>query len=368
MATKDSGVNSDPSPASVPAHEGGSIFVRVFLAILVLAIFAVGIWLPSRGREPVFKASPSASGGPYFIFERRPKFEPSAVARIGDSNRFLVMNDKGGMLTVTPFALTTAGGHARMVEGKSFALEAEKLEGATSSLRTPGVFYVTTSFDKPGGTRNRLIKITLDEKDRLASQEVLEVYHPGKAVKEFLGQAWSKVEALALSADESRILFGVRAVGPDYKHPSFRVLILSYRMAALTEKPEMLVNVDLSPPELVGRAEAISSLEYVPGLGGYLLLTSFEAREDLPVAKQTGGHLWRLPKDLTAVSAPDAWKTLPRVTFVRKPEGVAAVSSDGSKALVVIDDDDDRKSPTGEGGKFRLKRHQAVFTLVDVPK
>ena len=285
MTAKDSGLNSDPRLASVPVHEGRKILARVLLAVLVLAIFAVGIWLPSRGREPVSEVSAPASSGSYVTFERCPKFEPSAVARIGDSDRFLVMNDKGEMPTVTVYTLTTAGGPARMVEGKSFALDAEKLEGATSSLRTPGVFYVTTSFDKPGAIRNRLIKITLDEKDRLASQEALDIYHPGKAVKEFLGHAWSKVEALALSADESRLLFGVRAVGPDYEHPSFRVVILSYRMAALTEKPELVVNVDLSSPELAGRAEGISSIEYVPGLGGYLLLTSFEARGDLPFYK-----------------------------------------------------------------------------------
>ncbi len=366
MTTKDSDGSSGCFLAKVP--ERYRIPCGILLLVLAFGMGALVMWLSSGGGEPASEAPPPASSDPYVIFERCPKFEPSAVARIGDSDRFLVMNDKDEMPTVTVFTLTTADGPARMVEGKSFAVDAEKLEGTTSSLRTPGVFYVTTSFDKPGAIRNRLIKITLDEKDRLASQEVLEVYHPGKAVKEFLGHAWSKVEALALSADESRLLFGVRAVGPDYKHPSFRVLILSYRMAALTEKPEMVVNVDLSPPELVGRAEAISSIEYVPGLGGYLLLTSFEARDDLPVAKQTGGHLWRLPKDLATVSAPDAWKTLPRVAFVRKPEGVAAATSDGSKALVVFDDDDDRKSATGEGGRFRLKHDQAVFTLVDVPK
>ncbi len=43
----------------------------------------------------------------------------------------------------------------------------------------------------------------------------------------------------------------------------------------------------------------------------------------MTLARQTGGHPWRLPKELATVSTPDAWKTLPRVTFVRKPEGVA---------------------------------------------
>ena len=366
MTAKDSDLNSDSFLASV--HERYKILGGVLLLVLAFGVGAVGMWLLSRGREPVFEVSPPASSGPYVIFERCARFEPSAVARIGDSDRFLVMNDKGDMPAVTVYTLTTADGPARMVEGKSFAVDAEKLEGATSSLQTPGVFYATTSFGRPGTGTNRLIKITLDEKGRLASQEALDVYHPGKAVKELLGHAWSKIEALALSSDESRLLFGVRAVGPDFKHPSFRVLILSYRLAALTERPEVVMNVDLSPPELAGRAEGISSIEYVPGLGGYLLLTSFEARGDLPVRRQTGGHLWRLPKELATVSAPNAWKTLPRVTFVRKPEGVAAASSDGSKALVVFDDDDDRKSPTGEGGRFRLKHDQAVFALMDVPK
>jgi hypothetical protein len=251
---------------------------------------------------------------------------------------------------------------------RSFAVEAEKLEGVTASRRTRGVFYGTTSFDRPGGGTNRLVKITLDRQGRLVSQEVLPLYHPGEAVKKQLGLPWSKVEALALTPEEDRLLLGVRAVGPDFRSPQFRVTILSYKLDALTEEPELVVNVDLSPDTLLGRPEGISSLEYVESLGSYLLLTSFEDPRDVPPIEQTGGHLWVVPSDLAAVSAPEAWRDLPRLELGRKPEGVAAASKDGSKALVVFDDDDDRKSATGEGGKFKLAPNQAVFSIVDVPR
>jgi hypothetical protein len=303
------------------------------------------------------------------VFDRRPMFEPSAVARIGDSDRFLVLNDKSGIAAATVYKLVCPPGSApQLREELSFDVDAEKLEGVTASARESGVFYATTSFDRPGEGTNRLVKITLDQQARLASQEVLPLYHPGEAVRKQLGLAWSKVEALALSPEEDRLLFGVRAAGPDFMSPSFRVTVLSYRIDALTEEPELVLNIDLSPDTILGRPEGISSLEYVDGLGSYLLLTSFEDPRDVPAVEQTGAHLWVIPGDLAAVSAPEAWRDLPRRELHRKAEGVAAVSRDGLKALIVFDDDAARKSDAGEEGKFKLAPNEAVFSVVDVPR
>ncbi len=321
--------------------------------------------IPDLGDAAETRREPSE----HVVFDRRPRFEPSAVARIGDSGRFLVLNDKTGIAAATVYALSLlpeSGPQLR--EAHSFAVEAEKLEGVTASSRVPGVFYATTSFDRPGEGTNRVVKITLDQEARLVSQEVLPLYHPGEAIKKQLGLPWSKVEALALSPEEDRLLLGLRAVGPDFMNPSFRVAILSYRMDALTEEPELVLNIDLSPDTILGRPEGISSLEYVPTLGSYLLLTSFEDPRDIPAIEQTGAHLWVIPSDLASLSTPEAWRDLPRLELSRKAEGVAAVSPDGLKALIVFDDDASRKSATGEQGKFKLAPNEAVFSVVDVPR
>ncbi len=350
------------TPHGVPAaHPASRWSSSLTLAATVLAAVSCTQALPTP------RASRESSE--YVIFDRQPRFEPSAVARIGGSDRFLVMNDKADMPAVSVYQLTyVPGSGPQLRELHSFAVDAEKLEGVTASVRTPGVFYATTSFDRPGGGTNRVVRITLDERGRLARQEVLPLYHPGEAIKKLLGLPWSKVEALALTPDEDRLLLGVRAVGADFKNPQFRVTILSYRLDALTEEPALVLSIDLSPDTLLGRSEGISSLEYVEGLGGYLLLTSYEDPRDVPATEQTGAHLWVLPRNLAAISTPEAWRDLPRVELGRKAEGVAALSRDGSRALVIFDDDADRKSATGEGGKFKLASNQAVFSIVDVPR
>ncbi len=345
-------------PAACPASRWIS---RLTLAATVLAAVSCvqNSPMPEAPRE----------SSEYVVFDRRPRFEPSAVARIGDSDRFLVMSDKADMPAVSVYQLGfLPNSRPQLREVHSFAVEAKKLEGVTASVKSPGVFYGTTSFDRPGGGTNRLVRITLDEQGRLAGQEVLPLFHPGEAIKKQLGLSWSKVEALALSPEEDRLLLGVRAVGTDFKNPQFRVTILSYKLDALTEEPELVLSIDLSPDTLLGRPEGISSLEYVGGLGSYLLLTSYEDPRDVPATEQTGAHLWVLPRDLAAVSTPEAWRDLPRIDLGRKAEGVAALSKDGSRALVIFDDDDDRKSATGEGGKFKLAPNQAVFSIVDVPR
>ena len=279
------------------------------------------------------------------------------------------MNDKSGIAAATVYGLSYLPDSApQLREEISFDVEAEKLEGVAASARVPGVFYATTSFDRPGEGTNRLVKITLDQQGQLAGQEVLPLYHPGEAIKKQLELPWSKVEALALSPEEDRLLFGVRAMGPDFMDPAFRVAILSYRLDALTEEPELVLNIDLSPDTLLGRPEGISSLEYVESLKSYLLLTSFEDPRDIPAIEQTGAHLWVIPGDLAALSAPVAWRDLPRRELHRKAEGVAAVSRDGLKALIVFDDDAARKSDTGEQGMFKLAPNEAVFSVVDVPR
>lgn len=349
-------------PCSVPTAYPASMWrpsLTVAVAVLAAVSCTQDLPTPEAHRE----------SSQYVVFDRRPKFEPSAVARMGDSDRFLVMNDKAEMPAVSVYQLSYLPGSVpQLREVLSFAVAAEKLEGVTASRRTPGVFYGTTSFDRPGGGTNRLVRITLDQQGRPAGQEVLPLYHPGEAIKKQLGLPWSKVEALALTPEEDRLLLGVRAVGPDFKNPRFRVTILSYKLDALTEEPELVVDIDLSPEALLGRPEGISSLEYVEGLGSYLLLTSFEDPRDCPAIEQTGGHLWVIPSDLAAVSTPEAWRDLPRLEFDRKAEGVAAASQNGLKALIVFDDDADRKSATGEQGKFRLAPNQAVFSIVDVPR
>ena len=174
---------------------------------------------------PDVGAATDETDGRYIVFERRPRFEPSAVTRIGATDRFLVASDKSDMPAVTVFTLDLAPERPpRLLEGKSFSLDAMKLEAVAPSRRNPGVFYAVTSFDRPGAATNRLIRFALDEKGRLVSQEALDIFHPAQAAKRLLGQPWAKVEGLGLSPDENQLLVGVRAVGPDHRHTVQRFL------------------------------------------------------------------------------------------------------------------------------------------------
>jgi hypothetical protein len=339
------------------AGPAGTVLRRA-LGLGVLAAAALALGTCSR---------PDGKAG-YPVFSRAPSFEPSGVAETGVAGRFVVVSDNEEALSVTLYRLSRPDdGQPRLVELSAFAVDAVKLEAVTASRKSPGVLYLATSFDRPAEKSNRVIRVSIDEKGKASGEEVIALQRPAKVIKSSLAHAWSKVEALALTADEKHMLVGVRAVGESYKKPQYRVVILRYSMADLAADPEVVVDVDVSGPDLVGRAEGISGLEYAAPLKSYLMLTSYEDDKLEPPTAQVGGHLWVLPKDFSAGATKSEFARLPRVALQHKPEGVTIAGPDGKQALVVFDDDDDRRSPTGEGGMFKLAPNEAAFRLVDIP-
>ncbi|MBW2738938.1 MAG: hypothetical protein JRE64_08830 [Deltaproteobacteria bacterium] len=304
----------------------------------------------------------------YTTFGKYPRFEPSGIARIGNTRHFLVVNDKkeGGSFSI--FELTR---NDMLIEVDQFELrigksivDLSKLEAITASNKQPGTFYAITAFDRYASKSweyRKLVRFRLDDSRQPVECEELKLYDPGKKIASHLNYKWSKVEAMALSPDETSLLIGIRAIGESYKLPLYKVIILKYDLKDLLQGPEVIVNVDLN--EYLKRPEGISSLEFSHKLNSFLLLTSFEDESRYPPISQVGGHLWIAPRDLSQLNKIDRWKSLERTTFSHKPEGVDMLSS--REAIVVFDDDGDRKSTTGEKGKFKLGANEAVFSIVN---
>lgn len=184
--------------------------------------------------------------------------------------------------------------------------------------------------------------------------QFVDIYAPDKFVREKLGFAWAKTEALALSPDHSKLFIGVRAVSHDHTNPTFRVIILSYQIAQLAAKPKLIVNVNLTT--LLGKPEGISALEYAPELDRFIALTSYENDDLTDIKAQIGGHLWVLPKDLTRAKNVTTWQSYKRKSFSHKPEGVDMLGND--RIITVFDDDIDRKH------FFELLPNEAFFRII----
>lgn len=373
---------------------------------LVCALFALGIWSVFNGgfenrsdhfpssKSSVFSAFPSsrpsssnrslfASSRPasqpsvrYSTFGRYIAFEPSAITRIGKEPFFLVADDKSEIdQSFSIFELTE---EKELEEVHRFGLrlggkegQIRKLEATTSSYKKPGVFYAITAFDRPQAAYNRLLRFQItthrDKRGLRAwkaeAVEQLPLFSPTLWIAKNLNFPWSKVEAISLSPDESSLILGVRAIGVHYTKPIYRVLLLRYALSDLQRPPLLLAHVDLQG--VIGHSEGISALRYVPLRDQYLLTTSYEDDSRSPETAQVSGHLWIVGRDLSALASIEAWRNLPKIHLLHKPEGIEALGQ--SKAIVVYDDDGARKSRQGHKGKFHLAPNEASFSILPLP-
>jgi len=179
-----------------------------------------------------------------------------------------------------------------------------------------------------------------------------------------------KVEGLALTPDEKHLLVGVRAIGKKKKKPEYRVIILKYKLDDLKKLPEILVNVDLRDDKdlqkILGmpEGEGISSLEYDPNSGKYMVLTSYEVK-DGKSKEHVSGNLWLIPENFEGLDVAKNWKQYNRMPFTHKPEGVSLASKPG-EAIIVFEDDNDRKCINKCKGKFPYKPNEGAFKIVDI--
>jgi len=286
------------------------------------------------------------------------RFEASGVARIGGSGRFLVVNDKGKRDPMDRLAVAVMEGDTLVVrdrlspevsiKGHAEWVPARGFEDATGSKLNAGIVFAVTSFggsDDPA--KRNLLRIAFDvdgtpdvvEKVAIADPEAAEV-----------GFGYVNVEGLALSPDERRLFLGARCWGPSKEERGFGVALFEYDMEHPSEAPMRPVMVHLDA--VVGRSEGLAAVEYVPELGGYLLITSYENKE----TGELGGHLWHTP-DLDLLADVDTWLGLPRLPLPDKPEGVCL---DGERRiLVVFDRDTKRKAAAG------LAQNQSVYALIE---
>ncbi|TDI91543.1 MAG: hypothetical protein E2O72_01795 [Candidatus Dadabacteria bacterium] len=316
------------------------------------------------------------------------RFEPSGIARIPDTDDYIVIDDKGPYLSI--FELQNNKLHQiskPVIETEK--VKVKKLEGITASLKEPGIFYAITAFVGDNEFR-KLVRFNLkrnkDEKNEepyvIENIKELEIYDPHEAIiykKEPI--PWLKVEGLALTPDEKHLLVGVRAIGKNEKLNNkkkykvyielYRVIILKYDVDNLNKPPEILVNVDLKDAENLQKilgmpeGEGISSLEYDPDSGKYIVLTSYEDK-DGKSKEHVSGHLWLVPEDFEGLNDAANWEQYKKMpSFSHKPEGVSLTSKPG-KAIIVFDDDNDRKCINKCKGKFPYKPNEGVFKIVDI--
>ena len=318
----------------------------------------------------------------YHTFERYLRFEPSGIARIPDTDNYIVIDDKDSDLQIFELAdndLLHISKQPLELEYKDkkdeeFKVKAKKLEGITASRKDPGKFYAITSFDRNKDSYRKLIRIGLEKSKKDPNKEEpyaiddlqgLEIYSPSRAIDEE-EEPWSKVEGLALTPDEKYLIIGVREMGEDYKNSEYRVIILRYELDKLNKRPKTIVNIDLNAQGVLKRPEGISSIEFDPNLKKYIVLTSYESSEFKESKRdEVGGHIWLLPEDLKEADDPKAWKNYPNKAFTHKPEGVSLTSTPG-KVIVVFDDDNDRKCIRNCDNTFPQKPNEGVFKIVEL--
>ncbi|MEZ4272427.1 MAG: hypothetical protein R3C68_13670 [Myxococcota bacterium] len=293
------------------------------------------------------------------------RFEPSGVAALRTSNRFLVVNDKSD---AAQFSIYELGADGMLREQRSFDVTqngtsvVEKLEDCTASHKEPGTYWAITSFTGDRASpKRKLVRLQINADTTLGQWQDMPIADPRDIVRELVGETYAKVEGLALTPSEERLLVGVRAFGPSQTSRRYGVLLLAYSTRDLTQRPQVIAHLDLKP--LLGRSEGISGIEYSAKLGGYLILTSYED-DDQPGLQShgVGGHLWFV-RDLARLDHIDEWRKLPRIRLEHKPEGVT-LAPDGR--IVVVYDDDHRKSTDGRPGTFKLLPHEAAYSLISV--
>jgi hypothetical protein len=296
-----------------------------------------------------------AEKGVFGLYDRPgARFEASGVARIPDSDLLLVVNDKGKKVPEERLALVALEGddlevvRCMAATSRGHVLPARGFEDAAGSKRYPGVVYAITSYSKDDSTKRHLIRLQFGPDGRFVDSHDIPLAAPEAAMGPEIG--YINVEALALTPSEDRVLVGLRCWGPSKQGRRFGVALLSYSLDAPHQAPDVLARLDLQP--LLGRSEGLAAMEYVPELGGYLLVTSYEDK----ATETLGGHLWYTPT-LDGLGDLRRWETMSRLELPDKPEG-ACLGHEGN-IVVVFDHDKKRKARAG------LAQHEATYVLID---
>ncbi|MGD9022914.1 MAG: esterase-like activity of phytase family protein [Deltaproteobacteria bacterium] len=309
----------------------------------------------------------------YLVFsgpvQQESRFEPSGVAWGGTDNRFVIFNDKDDEPPVYVYKHNEMSGRLELLDNLSVyredgsRIKIKKFEDASASLANDGTIYVVTSCDRDDRPYNVLVRMTLDDAGKAAFEEMTHLTEALNSLRTLSGFPYMKVEAMALAPGDKYLYLGIREVGADHKHPQRVVMI--FRLDLGDESKRLEKVFEMETQGLVGRVEGISSLEYDPMRGEYLMLTSFEGKGNSK--KDVGSHLWAIERNsLEQNHGETSGKAELLASFSHKGEGVAV---DGhGRILVVFDDDASRKEEDEKEAqkqdRFNIRQNQAYYLFM----
>ena len=272
-------------------------------------------------------------------------FEPSGIQQLADG-RFLVVEDEEkhalGLLHISDGQVSHEALNAPFwswLQGDFWKLD--DLEGVTAD-RAGNIYAITShSRDSNGDerkTRERLVRFRI-EGDSVVDPRVvgtlkreLVAAHPELAASAGIRQVKSEgglnIEALEMSADQSRLLIGFRSP-----------LVAGRAIIASIENPGAIFDADERPrigatlTTLDLGGNGIRGMSWVPSLAGYLVIAGPVARE------QVEFQLWFWPGGSADRPRRVSVAGLPGFEHA---EGVSPAVIDGRQCIIIVSDDGSR--------------------------
>ncbi len=277
-------------------------------------------------------------------------YEPSGIQQLGDG-RFLVVEDEErhalGLLSI-------AGGRVRHTAlsapfwswGDGDFWKLDDLEGVTAD-RAGNIYAITShSRDSAGDerkSRERLVRFRIEGDDVVDPRVVdslkreLLAAHPelaaAAAIRQVKSEGGLNIEALEMSADQDRLLIGLRSPLVDG-----RAIIASIENPGAIfdgdERPR--IGATLTTLDLGGNG--IRGMSWVPSLAGYLVIAGPVAREQVEFQLWfwRGGNDDR-PRRISVAGLPG----------FEHAEGVSPAVINGRQCIIIVSDDGSR-----EEGRF----------------
>lgn len=280
-------------------------------------------------------------------------FEPSAVQQLPDG-RFLVVEDEqehpfrlfalhlDGRVTGAPLEVPKPHWWSWRDPFEDLR-KLDDLEGLT--LGRDGHLYAITSHSRTGDgevkkAREKLVRFRI-EGDRIAEGQVfgglkqaLIDAHPvlaaAAAVRDVKNAGGLNIEALALSADQTRLLIGFR--GPLQEGRALIAYLDNPRgLFEQGERPR--IAAELTTLALGGHG--LRGMSYVPVLDGFVLISGPVAKEDVQF------RLWWWSG---RVSDPPRSVRVPGLAGFEHAEGVTQATIGGATRILIVSDDGNRSA------------------------
>jgi hypothetical protein len=301
--------------------------IRPLRAAAVLGL--AGLLAPSA-RADRYRLEPAALPAP--LLERgrvNVVIEPSGVEPIGDGRRVLVAHDKAAPLHVMDVATgALVGAPIASAKFPATTKSGPKWEGM--ALDSEGNYYLIGSHsgksDEERASRSVLIRFRLKDGDPPSIDDASvvrwEVARPLEAALRAQGLGKAQVDKRKVEGLAVRERGGRRELAIGLREPDDKVRVFA---ADVTASPSPDAELELGPlfafdaEPREGVASQLTSLEYVPALGGFLVLT---ATEDADNAFH-GNTLW-------LVADGEAGRARKVATFevAMKAEGLAVLGVD----------------------------------------